>query len=399
MAKGQSELLVQKKNSLARARSVWLILAASAVTLSACGSGNATDAAVGDEGDAEVVYESPLGDFLGWTQGADFDEEAAQAEWAQNEREIQEAVAICMSAEGFEYIPVDTAAQNAFWEQQYEEDLEWGSKEWTERYGFGVSTQRFSQEQVGPDLVGNIYSSVSEDEGPVDPNQEYVESLGPDEQTSYYEALWGDGQGYEWDEALSEDENEAAMDDYFQSYIPTGCEPVAQEEIYNEGGQDRWQAFDTEFGEALQEMEERMESHPDVIAFRSGVRTCVEERGLEFLTDQESYEYFELALTDAGLGWDDEVDPLEGIDTTDFTDEDFNRIWEEAQSKPLPADKLAALAEVQENEIATAVALMECGGGWQNEQAALQSVRIEIEEEFLAVNADKLAEFEGVFGS
>lgn len=380
------------------------IVAAGVLALSACGASDGTELAADTE-DGEFVYESPLGEYLGWSD-ANFDEDAAEAEWAEQEREVQEAIAVCMAAEGFEYIPVDVAAQQAFFEGQFEDDLEWGSEEWTAKYGFGVSTERFSQEQVGPDLVGHNYSSSIDNEGPPDPNQEYVESLSSDEQNAYFEALYGGEDDYIvpiWEEEgrePTEEEIEAYDREWQENYDPSGCEPVAYEELYNgSAGEADWQAFDAEFGAALAELDERMESHPDVIAYRDEVRTCVEAKGLEFITDQDAYEYFEQALNDAGLGWQDEADPFEGIDTTGFTDEDYNRVWEESQRQLLSPEKLTALAEVQEHEIATAVALSECGGGWENEMVELASVRIELEEEFLAENADRLAEFEGVFGN
>ncbi len=67
-----------------------------------------------------------------------------------------------MREQGFEYLPIDTTAQQAFWEEQSCGDLEWGTDEWTEKYGFGITTQRFSQAQVGPDLVGSNWDVTSD---------------------------------------------------------------------------------------------------------------------------------------------------------------------------------------------------------------------------------------------
>lgn len=382
------------------------VVAAGAMFLASCGG--SSDSTASDDGasddsseDSEFVYESPLGEFLGWSD-ADFDEEALEAQYADQEREVQEQAAACMQELGFEYIPVDTAAQNAFFQDQFEDDLEWGSKEWTEKFGFGVTTQRFSQTQVGPDLVGSNWDIGPDQEGPPDPNQEYVESLGPSEQEAYYAALYGGEDDYEipiW-EIEERDPTDEEIEAYDANYEPTGCLNIAYEEIFASGpGEGDWEKFDEEFGEALNEMEERMESHPEVIAYQDEVRSCVEDRGVEYLTEEDSYQYFEAELEAAGLGWDSQPDPFEGIDTTDFTDEDYERIWQESQTKLLPADQLEALGELQALEIETAVAIRECGGGWENEQEALADVRIELEEEFLAANADRLAEFEGTFGS
>ncbi len=382
-----------------------VLLTAGALLVGACGSSDVTSTDGGAEAgdDTEFVYESPLGEFLGWSN-ANFDEDAAQAQYAEQERQVQEAIATCMREQGFEYLPIDTAAQQAFWEEQTNGDLEWGTDEWTEKYGFGITTQRFSQSQVGPDLVGSNWDTTDQ-EGPPDPNQEYLDSLSDVERGAYSEALYGGGEDYVvpiWEEEGREptDEEMQAYDEEYQAnYNPTGCEPVAYEEIYNSGGEADYETFDAEFGDALQEMEQRMESNPDVIAYRDIIRACVEETGAEFITEQEAYEYFEEQMNAAGLGWEDQPDPFEGLDTTDFTDEDYERIYQESANQLLPADQLATLAELQATEIATAVAIRDCGGGWEAEMRELADIRIEIEKDFLADNADRLAEFEGVFGN
>lgn len=387
-----------------------------ALLLGACSDGGETDAtATGDEATSEdttaaeeFVYVSPLGEFLGWDQGADFDVEAAEAEYAEQDRQVQEAIATCMAEQGFEYIPVDYSQQQISFEDEFD-GLEWGSAEWSAKYGFGVSTQRFTQQQVGPDLVGydDPFIDGGADSGPVDPNQAYVEGLAPAEADAYYEALYGGFDDYPvpiWEEEGREptDEELEAYDREFQeNYTPSGCEPIAYEEIWGAGpgGDEQFFAFDEEFGDELQALEERMESHPDVLAHREGVQACVQERGVEYLTEEDAWQYFEDEMDAAGLGWEAMPDPFDGLDTSGFTDEDFDRVWREAQAQPLPADKLEALAEIQAEEIATATAVHECGGGWRGEMEALAEVRIELEEQFLAENADRLAEYEGVFGS
>lgn len=386
-------------------KQMWSVLAAGALMLGACGGSDTTEAASGDE--AEIEYVSPIGEFLGWDQGADFDQEAAEAEYAQQERDAQEAIATCMVAEGFEYIPVDVSNQGISFDGTGDDGLEWGSAEWTAKYGFGVSTQQYSQTQVGPDLVGNSWNDFGgEGDQPVDPNQAYLDTLGENERMAYDAALWGDPDSYPvpvWEEEGREptdEEIEAFSDDYEANYVPSGCQNIAYEEIFSGGEeQAQFEEFDEAFGDLWEELEARFESDPEVIAFRADVRSCVEDAGIEYLTEEEAWDYFNDELTAAGLGWENFSDPLEDVDTTDFTEEDFERAYQEAQNQQLPADKLEALAEVQANEIATAVTIRDCGGGWQGEAAALQDVRIALEEDFLAENADKLADFEGVFGN
>lgn len=406
----------------------WAIVIGLVLFASACGSSASDEAAtgVGEENadpaesesapegaDDELVYVSPIGEFLGWSADVDFDEEAERARFDALERQVQEDIAACMAAEGFEYIPIDVAAQQAFFDEQLEGDEAWGSAEWTAKYGFGISTQRFSQAQVGPDLVGHNYLTF-EDEGPPDPNREYVESLSPGESEAYYAALYGEDSFEVFEEPIwvvedrePTDEEieayEAEMMAMEQDYTPTGCEPVAYEEAYGgefgpEGDAELFEAFDQEFGDYWMELEQRFESHPDVIAYEDGVRECIEAKGLTYLSEEDAWEYYEAELEAAGLGWEAMGDPLDGVDTTGFTDEDYERAYREFETQLLPADMLAALADVQADEIATALAVNECGGGWEQRERALQDVRVELEEAFLVENADALAQYEGVFG-
>ncbi len=141
-----------------------------------------------------------------------------------------------------------------------------------------------------------------------------------------------------------------------------------------------------------------MQSHPEVVAYRARVEACIGERGYRYFSRQEGddeWMYFEQKLEDAGLGWSD---PFEGVDTTGWTEEEWEAAWEEHQDRPLPPEQLAVLAELQEEEIGMAVAYDECGGGWMHEEEVLAPIRIEIERQFLEDHADALAPYEGVFG-
>ncbi len=386
---------------------------------SACGGGSTGDATSGDDssgdgGDGstnadEYVYESPLGDFLGWNNGVDFDEEAAQAQAQEQERLVQEQIAVCMRGEGFEYKPVDYGGANfgvAVDDSSLPEAEQWGSRAWTEKYGFGITTQRFPQAQVGPDLVGyddSLYGGPGEEF--VDPNQEYIDGLTPDEQTAYFAALYGAQDQYPvfpWEEE-GRDPTDAEIEEmnrfWEEEYVPTGCQNEAYESTNGNNGfgpdEEIYGQWEEEFGTLMEDMYERVQASPELIEYRAGVEACVSEKGFDYLVQDEMYTYFENKMQEIGL---DYQDPLEGVDTTDFTDEDFQAAYEEYQNKPLPADQLALLAEVQTEEVGMAVAGFDCGGGWENESKVTDRVRIELERQFLIDNADGLAEYEGVFG-
>ncbi len=148
-----------------------------------------TDGDDGDETDETTYeYESPLGEFLGWID-VDFDEEEFRAEELARMARVEELTAACMREQGFEYIPVD---HSQFWydEDEFAGEEQWGTSEWIRTYGFGVTTMRFSQEQVGPDLVGydpHMYEGPEEEF--VDPNQDYRDSLSEPERQACDEAL------------------------------------------------------------------------------------------------------------------------------------------------------------------------------------------------------------------
>jgi len=330
---------------------------------------------------------SPLADFLG--QGDFFsDPEAAQAQWAEEERERQDIIASCMQAQGFEYTPVDYSQFASF-----EQDLEdYGSDEWVAEWGFGITTQRFSQQQVGPNLKG-WEDQGFEDEAQefVDPNQDYIEGLSQEEQDAYYEALYGGDNFFpEVDESMSEEEQEAIFEDL--TWEPQGCEGEAF-------GEDAGFSFYQDFEDELQDMEKRFEADPRVAERRQEVTSCVADKGLIF-TDMDSiYERFE-----------EEIQAMDPYANGDFAEPDFGISEEEmAQMSEEELDEFfndfefvepelsdedkAKLGELQTEEIELAVAVNECGGGFEQEYGQLADIRAEYEQDFLDTYADQLAEY------
>jgi len=88
---------------------------------------------------------------------------------------MEDLVATCMAEQGFDYTPVDYAAMGLDLTGETL-GLEWGSKEFAEQYGYGITTD--------PVLGANA-------EQPEDPNAEYVAGMTPTEQEAYYTALYG----------------------------------------------------------------------------------------------------------------------------------------------------------------------------------------------------------------
>lgn len=358
------------------------------VVASGC-AGSSSEAGGSGEGGSNNEYASPLADFLGYSS-SNFDVEDEQDKWAEQERLVEEQVAACMQAEGFEYQPQDSSHSEMFVE---EDEFEWGSAEFVAKYGFGASTQYFSQDQVGPDLVGHNYPTFMTEEDHVDPNQEYIDSLGESGQKAYHEALHGTDQGPEWDESLSDEENSEVMQEYYENeYVPTGCYNVAWE-----GSQDQEanRAFDELFGDRLTEMYERLQADPRAAAILDETAACVGAKGYEYDEENTQQEFYEKLEEIGNRGMED---PFADVDMDTMTDEEAQAIIMEAEK--LSPEDLVKLAEIQELELATAAAVFECNDGFlfSHQNPELQKIRIELEQQFLDDNAEELAEFEGLGG-
>ncbi len=348
--------------------------------VAACGSTASTESSGSNDTAAE--YESPLNDFLGIDYSNNNDDQQAQAE--EQQRQVNESVLACMAAEGFEWIPDD---QNMVsFDGTPADGLEYGSRAWIEKYGFGMSTQMFSQSQLGPDLVGYDDSQNDTGEEYVDPNATYLEGLSEAEQMAFNEALYGSDQGPEYDESLTDEEMNQIYEDYYNSpdYKPTGCYNIASEEAYSGGEFAVYEVFSDE----LNEMYERIQADPRIQAAEAKIAECMTGKGLAFTNMDAVYEDFNTRTQPL---WETMPDPAAGLteeQMAEMTDADWQALYE--NPPPLPDDVMATIAELQKEEIAMAIALDDCGGGWSNQESVYNDVRIELEQEFIDTHRDEL---------
>lgn len=351
------------------------VAVAALVFLAACGS-DGSDTTAGD-GEAFV---SPIAEFLGQESYSFDNSEESQARFFAEERERQDLIAACMRSEGFEYIPIDPE-ENSFFEEPG--GLERGSDEWVAKYGFGITTMWFSQEEVGPDLVGHDFGSF-EDQIAVDPNQAIVEAMGLTEQDAYYIALDGDQQFPEFDETLSEEEMEAQFEDF--DFQPSGC----RGEAYNDSADPTFRFYD-EFSDELEAMYERVQTDARFVEAQQKISDCVADKGYEYTADEDLYERFESEM----MVIDNSIDhPGEDLTEEDFgsmTPEELDEIFN--QPRVLSEQALATLAELQQEEIELAVAVNDCDGGFESQGRLFQEIVAEYEQDFLDQNEDRLAEF------
>ena len=150
--------------------------------------------AMPDDNSRDKAAEQRLVDGL--ELGSPRSDEEAQA-WLRHEQAIMgqqdEFVLGCMAKEGFEYFydpPEQRLQLSGGFEHPY------GSAEWADRYGVGASTLLFTQDEVGPDLVGSPEPEIRiSGDDMNDPADLYLESLGETGQAAYWVALYGHAPG------------------------------------------------------------------------------------------------------------------------------------------------------------------------------------------------------------
>ncbi|MEM7325230.1 MAG: hypothetical protein AAF531_19225 [Actinomycetota bacterium] len=345
-------------------------------------------AACSSDGSSAVEATSPLQELLGEdVLGFNFDPDdpASQARFNEQEQLRQEQIATCMSEQGFEYIPVD---QSSFDFASFNDGLDYDSREYAERFGFGITTQYLPQATVGPDLVG-YDDTIFEDFESADPNQEIVEAMDPSTQEAYYEALWGEEP--EFDASFdAETATEEELEEQF-AFEPQGCYGEAFES-------DKTTRFYDDFQDELEDMYEAIEADPRIVAARQEAEDCIADAGYQFSPDSDGYQ----ALFDRFQDGLSEVDAETGGSPFDtMTEEDFAAMSEdeiEAMFNVTPelTDRgKQLLGELQAEETAMAVAVHDCGGGFGDEESIdlYREVSVEYEERFIEQNADRLDAF------
>lgn len=366
---------------------------ASAVTaallFSACGS-SGSDGIQSSSAESEMSLEemwssSPIAGFLG--QDIDWNSDEGRDQIMARQREVNDLVVACMAAEGFEWRP-DPIDEATMFGVQSDDEPEWGSQEWVDRYGFGITTQRYEQSVVGPDLIGANYS-MGMDHEYVDPNEDYVQSLSEAELAAYYEVLYGSDSGIEWDETLSDEENSARIDEFYADYVPTGCMNTAWAQVDDN---QRSNEFYQDFGDELERLYAQVESDPRVVQFQQQARECVTAKGMQYATEEEVW-----------MLWDEELMALESehiqYPGQDLTEQDWERITDEElealyqQPTVMSEEGKAILAELQKQELEMAKVYTECGADQVSAMRVRFEVQVELEQQFLDDNADRLASY------
>lgn len=306
----------------------FLALLTAALFIAGCGGGG-DDVAV-----EEGQYRSPIGEFFGYDPNQDPEE--AQAEFAEQQRQVEALVVDCMAAQGFEYEPV--SQDQMVFEDPYA-DL--SPEERAETIGYGF-TQWIDEDP----MQGEEFH---------DPNQERVEQMDPAEREAYYAALHGD-----FPEPTLDEEGEPVFDETFQ---PSGCHNEAWEEI--NGGQD---VIYRELDEEFNELYERIEADPRLTEATQAWSACMAEAGFTFTSMDEIYEHLNKRMEeDVYLDFDEGSFAVEGDAT---------------EGPQGPSYDEEGLEAVREEEIAIATADYACNQENDLEQLR-QEVQVELEEAFI----------------
>ncbi|WP_298988845.1 hypothetical protein [uncultured Pseudokineococcus sp.] len=307
-------------------RALVAALLGGALLLAGCGGGSGTD----PEAEGEV---GPLGEYF-----AQMYPEQSEEDMAAQMREVEELTAACMQEQGFDYTPMDTS--QAFGDMTVEEDVDYESEEYIATHGYGMTTW---EEEAAPE----------EEEEWVDPNEDYVAGMSESEQTAFYEALYGPM------DVVEETDPEAEMAEY--DWTTAGCSGEAQHEV---DGASVDPFSDPAFS-SLQEEMERMytsvQDDPAVASLDGDWSACMAEAGYDFAAPDDAWQ-----------------------DISDRSDELYA-----ATSESSPEPDLAAMDELQQLEIDTALADHRC----QEEvdyDGTYQEVSLRVEQEFVDAHRAEL---------
>lgn len=203
--------------------------------MAGCASGGA------QSGTAKEYPEGPLDKY--W-MALDSGEEWSQEKFDEREGRVQELIAQCMAKEGFEYIP-NVSGGGVIIDETDGDDVEWGSLEFAEQYGYGIVSW--------PGMETSMTEATVDDY--TDPNEGYVESLSDSEQQAYFETLYGKMDEVE-DIAFEDGEEAEEIYEYDYDWTTAGCWGQADHEVH--GDEDGIGALwdDPEFADMLQALQD-----------------------------------------------------------------------------------------------------------------------------------------------
>ena len=330
--------------------------------LAACGSsGNAAS-----DADLRNPTKGPMAKLLGF--------DISPAEQRAQQLQVQQVMAECMKAEGWEYSPVDYSAQMGAYSEEYDMQMS-DPIGYGEKYGYGVVRgYDMNTEQQNTDGGGDSF---------VDPNQDYMMTLSEDEMQQYQEAMYG--QQFFDDGVSMDDGSEDSMPE-MPKLEDQGCSGKAQLEVVGDtlwGNQDLMTRLD--------EMGTDSENDPDVKAATEKWVACMLkiDETYTWSTPDEIWSYLSDKLSEAqGFGsmpgddgsGDDGSGDSSGDGTTEETIAAFEPTFDE---NGMPVVDEAAIEDLRKEEMQI----------WTDDQTCFDSSKLyEVRREAEQRWADQLVE-------
>ncbi|NTV38899.1 MAG: hypothetical protein HGA51_02940 [Demequinaceae bacterium] len=342
------------------------VAGAAAVLLTACSSGDKDDA----KSDTKRVTMASL---MGAPDYENVDYDALQLKQ-------EEAVAKCMIAEGWEYIPVKYPDQDMSVEYSEEDEVERITRE-----GLGITYYLLND---GSDTVPSDDPWANF----VDPNQEYVTSLSESEMTAYYGSL--NGTEEEIAAATTMEVDPETGEEYPVQNGNLGCYGKAQEEVNGDditNSPKYWDAMQTYY----EDLQQRVESDPRLVKLNEQWSSCMKKAGFDYATQQDFWEKGQADLqarADEVIGADFYKDPMEG-----WSQDKMDEFWASAtqeeidalynQSRTLTPEQRTQLEAILADEVKIGLAEHTCSKDL-NEKG--QDIYAEIEETFALEHEDEL---------
>lgn len=314
-----------------------------------------------------------IGSLMGAPDYANVDQAALQ-------QKTEEAVATCMIAEGWEYIPVQYPVQDASVAPTDEDEVARIKRE-----GLGITYYLLndgSNDLASDDPWANF----------VDPNQEYVGTLGESEQQGYNASLYGTEE--EIAAAMTTETDPGTGEEYQVQNGNLGCQGEGQTAA--NGGDitnspKYWDAMQGYYDD----LQQRVESDPRMVKLNDAWSACMKKAGFDYAKDQDFWEKGQSALqarADEVLGPDFNKDPMAGW-SQDKIDEFFASATQEEidamfnQPRTLTADQRTQLEAILADEVTAGLAEHTCSKDLNSEG---QDIYAEIEEAFALEHEDEL---------
>jgi hypothetical protein len=350
------------------------IIALGATMVSGCG--NANDGA--DEG-TTVSIASLMG------QETEFSPEQQREQEAQ----IQDLVAQCMTEQGWEYIPIEYPDAMYDYSVDSEDELERRQRE-----GYGIAYWTLNQ--------GNDEALVNDPLADwVDPNQAIVAEMSESESTAYYEALYGTPEEQEANQTVEVDPD-TGEEYYMQTGYGPGCQGEAYAEVYGDSpmqSEGYWEAVSVFY----EELQTRVDADSRVKALNSEWSRCMTEAGFEYASPNDIWEtaYADLQTRhdeivgdlfnqDPFEGWaQEEIDAFFESASQEEMDQMFNSAYE------LTDEQREALEALLADEITLAVAEYQCSLPYNEEY---QTVYAQIEEDYALEHQAELEQLAASLG-